>query len=198
MPLSFMLGWAVVLPCGAQAASLMFDLNFTANDKSMWAEGDAFARDYTYFAGTTWNADDSVGGFVWGTGFVVGGNTDGKIGVEFGAHLDSGSVDVHYPVHATLTLPDSGVIRHGDLFKIGTSNVVDPAAQFSTMFSNVQAHADLVFDVYARLYAEACFAWDCEDVSHTILNVNIEPELVAFNRNGDGQLRLLGLTVMTR
>ncbi len=216
--LSFMLGWAVVLPCGAQAASLMFDLNFTANDKSMWAEGDAFARDYTYFAGATWNNSgglNAISGDVYSynapcfpefwkscgyttdtrTGFAFGGNTDGTIGVEFGAHLDSGSVDVHYPVHATLTLPDSGVIRHGDLFKIGTSNVVDPSAQFSTMFSNVQAHADLVFDVYAGLYGTGCFIFaGCSSSSSTILDVNIKPELVAFNRNGDGQLRLLGLT----
>ncbi|GAK54846.1 hypothetical protein U27_01677 [Candidatus Vecturithrix granuli] len=202
----------------AYAASYSQDLTFETSDQSMWSSGSSFIIDYSKFwPFFEWNVNpDPVGGFVGGkvtivpagcapwwlgggcwdavtidttTGAEVDTATDGEIGLEFGFKLDSGSVNVSYPVNVELIYPEN--VQPGETFTISSQYSVNPAAFFTTNFPELQTYADLIFDVYASIQAELCAAGACTSGGVT-LDVNKALEIFAFNRDGNGQLSLFG------
>jgi hypothetical protein len=199
------------------AASYTQNFTFETSDQSMWTSGPAVTAEITEFLGFEWNESGSAGGFVGGvttiipagclpwwlgggcwdevtgdttTGAEISGNTDGKVGLEFGLTLDSGSVDVFYPIQVNFEYPEE--VDPGELFTLSTSYTVDPSAFFSTSSPTFQVYTDLIFDFYAALSAEACLLGGCTTGSLPTVDIDASLELFALNRDNDAQVRILG------
>jgi hypothetical protein len=178
----------------ANADTAAYGGTFTTTGQSIWDTGAAFSRDYTTSVGTGFNAHPSIG-----TGIGCGLFGDcygaeaalhlvGNIGINLGAHVDSGTVAATMPFTATIDYPHS--VQYGSTFTPSTT-VGMGAGAFSTTAPNVGAFADLTGSIYAAGSARICFI-DCAGTSGTIVNASFTTELAAFNRNGDGQLRVMG------
>lgn len=159
----------------ANAGNYTTSLIFQTTDQSMWAPGDAFVLDYNKFLGAQWNTRDSVGEVVEGGifgdyGAEIWGATSGKIGFDLDVHMDSGSVNVTYPVGITLSYPDKA--KPGDTFTISSSYVVNSGASMTTNFPEANLSVDGVFALYAEAGYRVC-VYDCLGDSKTFINENI-------------------------
>ena len=59
-------------------------------------------------------------------GVRVGAKTSGNFGVNYGVKLNSGSLDLRYPIAAAFTVPDPGAVLAGSDFTIGSSWAARP------------------------------------------------------------------------
>src|SRR5512139_478478 len=94
----------------AQAASLSTDVTFSKSGQNMWGAGSAFTFDKSWFIGLD---PDPVGGnivnLVWkdlNVGARFYGGLDLKAGLDLGMKINSGGVDISYPVGVNFTFPD--------------------------------------------------------------------------------------------
>lgn len=202
-------------PLSGNAALYSTDLGFGTLDQNMWGGGTAIVLEDTIPIGLSWGRPDPLSFHVGGTNNVViipegcifgvcwpavtgetgaelGGKTDGYIGIEAGYMIDSGSINAFYQTDVVLKYPDAGTVTPGETFTI-SSVVVDPSAGFDTNFPEIQAYVDLVFDVYADLQAKAVVLGVGPDFDVTLIDVDETIEIIGFNRDGDGQLSVLGL-----
>jgi hypothetical protein len=219
------LALSIGLPRQSQAQYVQNEaFTFEALNQSMWGGSGPASASYQQFLGLTWDTQLSLGGIggsenqtvipggclpwpannvCWDpvtadtrTGMKITASTNGSIGLNVGATLNKGSVDVTLPEQATLS---TGVLDNhapGSTFTIGTAYAIDPSATMHTEFPSIEAYADFVFDVYAGGEIQACLiAVGCSTSSGSIIDVNWRPELAAFNRNGDGEVRVLGIDV---
>ena len=177
----------------ADAANYSTDLVFQTADQSMWGSGSALTVDYTKFFGPQWNESWSVGDIKkdpwfdseWGA--EVWAKTHGKVGFEIDAHLDSGSVNVEYPVGIALEYPD--IVRPGETFTISSSYVVNSTANMTTNFPEANLSAAFVFDMYAEAGGKACFGSYCSGVSSTLIDISEKYTLVDI-ATGDAAISL--------
>jgi hypothetical protein len=181
----------------AQAASISFNNTFETRGQSMWNSGAAYTYSYTPRATVTWNESGSGGGIwcdpIFGScyGGTVSGRTDGEIGLGFGVRVSAGSVDTSTPVNMTFATPDARIVP-GASFDV-TSSYSWGTGSFSTTGPHLEAWTDFIFDVYASGRAGGCVIWCANTGNVTFLDIDQEIELLGFNRNNDGELRLLGI-----
>ena len=219
---SVMIG-VLVLAIPSHAASQGYtayeSLLFQSLNQNMWGGGGPGSISYNAFLGLQWNESLSVGGIagssntviipggcvIWcwdpvtadtRTGAKFTGQTDGKIGLQVGATINSGTVDVTMPVTASLRTSAFSTIAPGGLFSIGTDYAVDPSASLHTLFPSMETYADFVFDVSATGTGEACFIGvGCAMDTGTFIDIDKTFELASVNRDGSNEFRVLGATV---
>ena len=196
-------------------------LDFSVTGANMWGPGSAFIFDEVEFVGfDPPNTSQSVGnitgsrttthipciptgfGCLPGTGIDVTTDTrngaqlrasiDAKVGFNFGVKIDSGSVDVDYPAEVTFQIPDN--LKTGVAFNLSATSQVGPSAQMMTGFSSLEAFVDLVLDLSpASVGATGCVIFlGCEGGD---VGVGVNPpdlEILSFNRNQSGVLKVLG------
>ena len=192
--LLFALAAAIVIGGPAYADTSSYGGTFSTSGQSIWDSGAAFAKNYTASVGTGFNAHPSIGtgiGCAWLAG-CWGAEASlhlvGNIGLNLGVHVDSGSVDATMPFTATIDYPHA--VAYGSSFTPSAAIGMGPGT-FSTTAPSVGAFADLTGHIYAGGSAQIC-VYDCWGASGTIVNAGFTAELAAFNRNNDGQLRILG------
>ncbi len=214
------------LPRQSEAQYLQTDpFNFQALNQNMWGgSGNPTILDYQHFLGLSWNESYTLGSIIgsahttiiphgcinylfgeycWDdvtadtrTGLAITAYTDGNIGLNVGAKINAGSVDVTVPGQATVSTGSLDGHVPGTEFTIQTGAVIDPSATMHTQFPTVEAYADFVFDVRAGASIEACLIGaGCTSTGGNIVDVNTTYELAALNRDGDGQVRILGSPV---
>jgi hypothetical protein len=177
---------------GFAATQSMF-MDFEAVNQDMWGGGSSFVSNDSYLVGLQWDESDEVRVAVLGTGVYLGGSTAGYIGFNAGYSIDSGSVDAYYPVNVALSYPDTLSIRKGDTYTISSAYTVDGGAEFQTVFPEIQAYVDLIFELEASVYGGgATIFGDVELFNVDLINTTINQELVGFNRNDNGMLTILG------
>lgn len=195
-------------------------LDFSLTGQSMWDPDPAVILDETVFVGfDTGLFGGKVGGFTGGistvkipcvpipffggcvigtgtsydidstTGAELRGSIDARVGFDVGVKVDSGSVDVSYPTEVNFELP--GILARGQAFNLMPTNSVTDAS-LQTTFPTLEAYADLVIDVSGSVGAEACVIGNCEGGDVPITFDPPDLELVSFNRDASGKLRLLG------
>ena len=186
--------------------------NFQVSDQNMWGGSGNPNWNWSQFVGVNWNTSNSIG-TIWGdknacidllfgdvctdtrTGLIVTGSTSGAIGLNLGASATAGTVDVTLPGQATLTAPTAAQTP-GEVFRIGSGYTVDPTANIHTQFPSFSLFADLVFDVDADISSQECFiGLGCDTQSASLIDVNVSPELVSFNRDDNGQLKVVGINM---
>ncbi len=188
-------GPPIQIPPGLYQQDQTFDFKLT--NQSMWGPGDAFSYVYQDFLGLSWDKHLSLGGDVLGVGLTITGATDGLLGLNVGASVNGGSVDVEVPGQASVWT-DSRVVAPNSIFTLNTSSGVSPQATLHTEFASISAYADFTLNVSAGVKAEVCYLIDCSTYGndHNIANDwGGTFELAAINRDLDGQIRVLGVDV---
>jgi len=187
----------IAIPCSAN--SLAVNHTFQTFNQSMWGSGSASVFSYGGFYGLSWNKSggvDALGCGFFGDcyGAEFNAYTSGKIGVNVGFEVNSGSVSADVPALINLSLPDAVSPYSGQTTFVANAIAGYGAGLLTTTSPGVSAYADLVFKILAGATGELCFV-DCATFGGNIVNLNKTAELIAFNRNNDGELRLLGNTL---
>ena len=172
------------------------------------------------FLGLQFDASDGIGPYteqcVWGLGCAefglratLGGS--GKVGAEFRLQASPGTLDMRFPVAATLDLPygpsgsGSGTPTIGGKFTIGSSYSV-PTKVLGTPGGSqsvtpllashgpsVQGYVDLVANASVTARAKICVI-DCLSTSAKV-GFDEHLEIASVNRDNSGLLRAFGQTV---
>lgn len=136
-------------------------------------------------------------------GVRVDGTSSGKIGLETGWSIDSGTVNTQLPFSFELDIPDRRDLIDGSSFSFGVTNAtLDTRAFLETISPSVQLYADLIVNANASLDVKGCydafFASDCGSASVNLLDFNTTRELISVNTGPDrstaekdGQVRVL-------
>lgn len=131
------------------------------------------------------------------TGAEVTAQTSGKIGLDLGFKADSGSVDAALRYDADLALPET--FEAGTFFNLNPASLLAGASNFSTNFPEASAKLDVVFGVKATLGGTACLApFGCASGGPVTIGFDpVTQELVSFNQDGEGTIRVLGIDGLT-
>lgn len=219
-----LLALSIALPRQARAQYTQQDVfSFEATNQSMWGGGGAASASYGAFLGVNWNTQFTIGsiigspnstiipgGCIWffgthcwdavtadtRTGLEITAYTDGRIGIDVGATINTGQVDVVMPGQATVSTSSLTAHAPGQTVTLQTGYAVDPTSTMHTQFPTVELYADFVFDVHAGGTIEACLVFaGCTSSTGDLFDIDAVLPLASFNRNGDGSLKVLGLDV---
>lgn len=199
----------------AHATLFSVDSIFTSNGRSVWTGGSAYTLDTgSRFLGVNWNEGAEAGK----TGEVcvplagcatfgvrVGAETNGRMGFGYGLKVNGGSYDIQYAGRALIDVPTSypvanPVVSLGTAFQglPAVSAPTGPNGPLTTRMSQLQVrgptaqgYLDLQAQLYAFAGAQVCVV-ACYGPALGPIDINESRELAAFNRNGDGKIRLLG------
>ncbi len=192
-----------MMPAGAARAAVYGGTyTYAVDDQSMWGDGAGTAINYSQFFGTSWNKSATVGDVysysiwnpfgddptVWAGGEVTA-HSAGRIGVDVGASVNSGTVDISQQSSVQLNAPE---IINSSQQLIVSSTALLGTGNIATQSPTVSAYADLVLELEADVSAKLCVV-GCTDYSKTLVNLDAHPELLAVNRDNDGQVRVLGV-----
>ena len=125
VPMVFCLLGAAVA-AGPAFATSIYDavpLNFATKNQSMWGADNAFVESGSKFIGTPFGGGKTFGGFVLGTGAEVGYLANGRIGLNFGYTVDSGSVNANVGFGATAEVPHA--VQQHQFFNLATDSTLD-------------------------------------------------------------------------
>jgi len=202
-----------MLPSKSMATIYDFtDLNFETSGQSMWNTGTSYQLDETVFYGAEWeNKKVTVGSIAGGrsnvcvpllgctdvdtrTGVKARMTTSGKVGFEFGAKIDSGSVDAAVSFAADLFVPEAGNLRPGEFIQINTNSDFFGRQSLETTFPTAELSASLILGAKADFFIKGCLiSLGCTKGSSG--EIGFDPytqELVTLNKNGEGSIELLG------
>lgn len=126
------------------------------------------------------------------TGVAVDGTLDGKVGLELGVAIDSGSVDAEVSYQASLDIPDTSGMSSGATINFNPDSLLAGVNTLQTTFSSVEVNVDAVMQLSGAVSAEACVlvAGCASGVSP--ININQTAPVFSFNEDGEGGIKLLG------
>lgn len=129
------------------------------------------------------------------TGAIVTGTTDGRVGLELGIQIDSGSVDATVSYEASLDIPDTSgaTTATGALISFNPTSQLAGVNTLDTSFANLELTVDAVMELSGSVTAEACSitAANCATGS-TPFDIDETAPILSFNDNGEGAIELLG------
>ena len=187
-----------LLAVPASAGSYSTNLTFATTDQSMWGPGSAVVYNNTTPLLASWSKTGTTGNVGFGPASVkVNLATNGTAGLVINTHLDSGSVNVTYPVGVAFSFPDE--YTRGDPYTINTSFSVLPGASMSTDSPNGKLSVNGVlnahFGIGGGASVEVCVPiFGCagtsvgnKSSSTNILNINanVNKELFHIDNNTD-------------
>ncbi|MGH8146306.1 MAG: hypothetical protein ACREPY_08240 [Rhodanobacteraceae bacterium] len=176
-----MLGAGVVArPAFATSAYDAGPLNFATQNQSMWGTNNAFVKSGSQFVGTPFGGGQTFGGFVLGTGAEVGYVANGKLGLNFGYTVDSGSVDANVGFGATAQVPHT--VQQQQFFNLGTNSALS-SGTIKTQSPDATADMSLVANFNGLLFAKGCFLGACSSSATPLPSINIDQKLLALTPN---------------
>ncbi|WP_300318459.1 PEP-CTERM sorting domain-containing protein [Accumulibacter sp.] len=207
----FLLGFLVSVPFAARAVT--YTVGFAAANQNPWGGGTSSPVNLNEFFGFPWDETGNagkvyctgVGDFKVCGGAELSGHTDGKLGLNYGLNMSTGSLAVQYPVQVNLATPTQSVLS-GDPFTIGSSFTpladgfkflsesgpkFSAPASLKTTGPHFSTYLDLVANIVASVSGETCVA-ACISGGGQILDEKHTYEVFSINRNNSGQLKLLG------
>ena len=144
-----------------QASTFSTNLIFNTSGQNMWGAGSAWTFDYNKFFGLSGSKSGGID-LIWdwaNAGAAVNASISYKAGLDVGMKINSGSVDVAYPVGVALEFPD--VITEGELITISSSFGLQNGASLKTSFPSITPKAEAVLELDANLKIKACYLFDC-------------------------------------
>ena len=180
-------------------ASYTSTVEFVATDQSIWGIGtDDLPITNANPPATFYGIGDDVWNFGDPTppssGLYFGGHTKGKIGLDVDFSFDSGTVDAIVPYTAGLQFTYAQFNASGPA-TIQTEAFLQDHAFLQTRSPDLRFGADLVFSASAGIYGGGCVdAWlvsGCASFNEGFSIPEIRTELIAMNRGGDGEFRLV-------
>ena len=193
---------ASIATSGTVAADvLLYDYTFqTESPQSIYGPGPGPSGSASRFDGVTWNVSNSIGGAGCGIlgcwGQELYGSTNGKIGFTSSYRVTGGEVNATVPVQVNLGLPTEKLVP-GKPFTITSSYIIPSGLNFKASSPQLGAAVDFNFQTYASFGGKTGVGFDLLSYGpYEIINVNIKPEVFAFNRDFDKELRLFGQTLV--
>mgnify|MGYP003700274595 CR=1 FL=1 len=184
-----------LLPVFVQAASSSL-IKFSTTGQSMWDSGAGVDFDLTQFYGVELDASAGLTRSVGIGGAGISGNVDGRVGIDVDFKFGTGTVDATMSFIGGLD-PNYALFRTGQTVSIPTLGKLQAEnALLQTIFPKFEFGADLVLDlvtsITARGFVDIPFVYS-GDASTTLIlpEIHQSMELVAINRNNDGQVRLV-------
>ena len=184
-------------------------VSFETASQSIWSEGDAFDFNYSRFFGATSPRKTSVydpravsgkveikvlPDFDWYVNPYFSLTTELTAGIEVGTNIHGGSIDANLDYSVAISAP--GPIIRGEYFKLDASASTQGSSAFATRPANASAWVDGILDAYAQSFVRFETARDLGDhdyrLTTTLADVNVRKEIVSFNRNDSGRLRIIG------
>ncbi|MCB2102288.1 MAG: PEP-CTERM sorting domain-containing protein [Rhodobacterales bacterium] len=126
------------------------------------------------------------------TGVAVNGSTDGRVGLELGLTMDSGSVDAVVSYQASLDIPDTAGLDKATPINFNPASVLAGTNSLNTTFSNVALSVDAIMELTGAVTAEGCvIAAGCA-VAGGPFDIAERASVLTFNEDGTGGVELLG------
>lgn len=152
---ALIVGILMSVSANSKAVTVDMDLPFSVVGESMWGPGEAFTYQKTDFIGLEWDETISIPTTpmhipfsVPSTDFQLKGSTSGRVGLEYDFTLDSGSVDISYPVKSTIAFPGSA--NPGETVSL-SSSFVNLNGKMETFSPQATAYVGLPFQLAAHL-----------------------------------------------
>ena len=193
---------ATVATSGTAAADpvRLYDHVFhTEAAQSIYGPGPGPSSSASRFDGVTWNRTPSIGGIDCGWAGCFGqelhGTTTGKIGFTSSYRITGGEVTATVPVQVALQLPTGNLVA-GEPFTIASSYSVPSGLNFAASSPQLSAAVDFTFQTYASFGGTSAFVDSASYGPFEIIDVDVTPEVFAFNRDFDQELRLFGGTLV--
>lgn len=190
---------------GSQA-TLLYDggaLDFESNGQSMWGSGAAFRKEESVFLGTQWNNKTASFGEIAGgvstvtnplytisvdtrNGATLSVNSSGKVGLEFGYSIDSGSVDSMVDFSALANLPDT-VVGQSDVINLNTRSLLDNGT-LQTQSPKVEAYISAIMQLSGSVNATACanvplIIGGCTSGGFSLPTLNMDQRILSVDPN---------------
>ncbi len=184
-------------------------LSFNTARQSIWSDGDAFDFSYSQFFGATSPRKTSVydpravsgkveikvlPDFDWYVNPYFSLTTEVRAGIEVGANIHGGSIDANLDYAVAISAP--GTIVRGEYFNLDAVATAQRSSAFATRPASASAWVDGILDVYAQSFVRFQTARDLGDhdyrLTTTLANVDVRKEIVSFNRDESGRLRIIG------
>lgn len=128
------------------------------------------------------------------TGFALEGTTDGRVGLELGVQIDSGSVDATVSYQATLDIPDTTNLDKANPIDFNPNSIFAGTNTLDTSFANLAVSVDALMQLSGSVTAEGCFITQGCLVGGTAFNIDETAPILSFNKDGEGGILLLGQT----
>jgi hypothetical protein len=126
------------------------------------------------------------------TGAKVDISTQGKVGLEFSVAATAGDVDAEIEFEANLSAPEK--IAAFELFELAASSTLLDSSEFQTQFPELSAKAEFILAANLDIAGQACVVpLGCDQGNTNIGFEEFALELISFNENDSGRVRLLGL-----
>lgn len=127
------------------------------------------------------------------TGAVIAATTDGRVGLEVGIKIDSGSVDAKVSYAASLDIPDTTALTVGSTLSFNPNSLLAGNNMLNTTFSSMQLSVDAVMELSGSIDAEACLALAGCAAGGTQFDIDERAPILGFNQDGEGGIEILGL-----
>jgi hypothetical protein len=190
---------ALVAPRFSYGNSITVSGTSNTSNQSMWGPGSSFSFNYNgqvetpSFTGQTGNMGTGTGCFAGVcAGYDAYMSTSAIAGLNVGFGVNSGTVNAAVPVSIDLGAPSTA--KPGANFNVTAGGFTFGSGSLSTVGSTVSADAEFFYSAAAGLYGKYCYITGCDTYGsfNDIYDHFQGLELLGFNRDNDGQLRLLG------
>ena len=128
------------------------------------------------------------------TGFALNGSTDGRVGLELGLSVDSGSVDAIVSYEVALDIPDTTLLNKENPIHFNANSVLAGTNTLSTSFSSLSASVNAIMELSGAVSAEGCFIPGGCVTGGDSFNIDETASVLSFNEDGQGGILLLGQT----
>jgi hypothetical protein len=127
------------------------------------------------------------------TGVALVATSDGRVGVELGVQIDSGSVDATVSYRATLDIPDDTTqLDRAEAISFNANSVLAGANSLNTLFPSLALSVDAIMELSGNVGGEACVVSQGCISSGTPFFIDERAPIVSFNQDGEGGILLLG------
>lgn len=115
------------------------------------------------------------------TGAKLDIKSSGKVGLEFGYSIDSGSIDTDVKFSALADLPDS--IKAAEFIDLNTSNIFDEG-KIATQSPKMEAYISAVLELSGSVEATACaLTLGCKEGTVALPTIDMNQRIVSIDPN---------------
>ena len=177
---------------------------FNTTNQNMWGPNwspFSIDQEITLF-NVPWNTSFNTGNAMIGqvAGFSFGAALQGSISGVIGSKISllgftTGTLDVDYPIDATITTPTDNTYDQGDTVTVATSYTLDPAAEITSYYPSAgEAKWDVYFQLGASASATVCvFSCATFPIIPAFNTGLVTINIVTANANGVSMLSGLGI-----